>query len=55
MLKEAICSKDKHEELLEKANAGVYWDKFGSILGLFAVENKKSSNDEEGLIWRLPL
>lgn len=40
MLKNAICSNKRHEELLEKADTGAYWDKYGSISGLFGIIEK---------------
>ncbi|GAA0788166.1 hypothetical protein [Hathewaya limosa] len=39
MLKVAITQKQDNKEILEKANSGPFWEKFGAISGLFTISD----------------
>lgn len=51
-LKSALCSNENYEELLEEANAGTFWSKYGAISGLFGIADKftESNNSNDSLL-----
>lgn len=40
-------SFDKEEDILERSNSGRYWDKFGSISGLFSIVDYYYANNKD--------